>query len=1131
MLLAAGFSILLMPLITADRWLGVYQIEKGKPVGFSVRVPPFAGYDTALGHVGGGGVLIRKGEVPNVDTVETVSAVDGSLPHGAVPTFAFLLLVLVLAGLFTHHTRRSTQGRLLRVQLISLAVLLVSAIVVKVLMLTTSLSVLVIPVALFAMVPTLVLDRVVGLATGTLAALVVSLLVPFDVGVAVMLLVQAGAAGLVIAERPKKLMRPVLVAGAAATLFTAATYPLMLYLTTGRLPLDELRDPVHSMWLASALGPALATALAIPLVPLYQLCMGEITHGKLVELEDLSHPLLKQIAGKAPGTWQHSLMMANMAEMAANAIGANGRLVRVGAYFHDLGKSLQPKYFIENLEPGETSPHDKLPPDVSCDAIFAHVTEGIVTARRSGLHERIIDFMHMHHGNGVLEYFWGKTKEQGNPKGLSVEHFRYPGIPPQSRETAILSICDAVEAASRTLKKPEVQAIDNLVQRIVYGKLHLGQLDQSGLSMGDLRLIAESLRETIRHANHNRIEYPWQKAQQDASAGQPSEKLTQTGPRLDSLDRPAQPDTVAAAARARDSADPLARTDDAGATPRMKPAARDSSELAMKTTAPVARPQQSTAERAAQAQTWDATATKPGMNLSAEIPLRMASDNENPDLATVKYPKENIEDIVELRPSKPKVQSDFPDDPSAEGSAAYLEFSAKIQTNPGTNPGQASTLLGVKPVAMPAPAGKPGALTNLADIAGSSLPSDSLNESDPRMRRVTNQVVESQGATREVVQFANDANKALKEASKDMMAILRPNLPDPDSNPGSSVDIQVVSQQIIAEARDVPLPTTIPPDSVLRKKAATLPPGTPIVPPPIGRRSPTLPPIGSLRTPSAPSAPPNLTVPPPADLRPPAAKKGTTAPPPNVQRTPGVNYLDDMITLRPQYEARDEARPDPAIKRGEDGSVRIEPRSRKSSPPSVDDQLVTQPHVFVDPSAAETSPNLELPLLAPASSPVIPVPPVGGAPLAGAKPAPTPTVTQGWDIPPAPKGGVTQGWDIPEVPKDADAASSWAKGLEARLAQQIDEDFGTETPASPPTRAELQALLNSPPDVTRQQSLEEIEALHKASRERPSQELEFTRRAPYPTAEVDESDIEAAIELAPPARRTTIGVAKKPKKE
>jgi putative nucleotidyltransferase with HDIG domain len=264
--------------------------------------------------------------------------------------------------------------------------------------------------------------------------------------------------------------------------------------------------------------------------------------------------------------------------------------VRVGAYYHDLGKSLQPKYFIENLEPGETSPHDKLPPEVSTDAIFAHVTEGIANARKAGLHERIIDFMHMHHGNGVLEYFWAKCREQGNPKNLAVENFRYPGFPPQTRETAILAICDAVEAASRTLKNPDTKSIDALVQRIVYGKLHLGQLDESGLSMADLRRVADSLRETIKHANHGRIEYPWQKAQQDASAS--PEPLVQTAPRLDSLDRPAKPDAVKPAAKATDDA----LADTANQTPdlRKKPSApvieapqRTSEELALVATAPV----------------------------------------------------------------------------------------------------------------------------------------------------------------------------------------------------------------------------------------------------------------------------------------------------------------------------------------------------------------------------------------------------------------------------------------------------------------------------------------------------------------------------------------------------------------
>lgn len=572
--LAAGFALALIPALTAERWLAP-AVHAGETAPYTVRVPQFAGYHTSAGNISGGGILVARGE----QVTSAAQALDRSQPQGPTHVIALLLLVCVLGLLFSHHARRSNHGRHLRVQLVNLGLIVVGCVIIKAVMLTTAVSVLVVPMALFAMVPTLALDRVVGLATGTLAALAVSLLVPFDVGVAVMLLVQVAVAGLVIAERPKHPLRATLVAGAVATVCTALTYPLLTYLTGDYFPFAELEHPLRSAWVACMIGPALATVLAVPVMPLYQLLVGEITHGKLVHLEDLSNPLLRQIAEKSPGTWQHSLMMANMAEIAANAIGANGRLVRVGAYYHDLGKSLQPKYFIENLEPGETSPHDKLPPEVSTDAIFAHVTEGIVTARKAGLHARIIDFMHMHHGNGVLEYFWAKCREQGNPKQLSVEHFSYPGFPPQSRETAILAICDAVEAASRTLKNPDTKSIDALVQRIVYGKLHLGQLDESGLSMADLRRVADSLRDTIKHANHGRIEYPWQKAQQDASAS--PEPVTSTAPRLDSLDRPGKPEVVKPAAKVPDDA----LADTANQTPDLRK--RNSEELALVATAPV----------------------------------------------------------------------------------------------------------------------------------------------------------------------------------------------------------------------------------------------------------------------------------------------------------------------------------------------------------------------------------------------------------------------------------------------------------------------------------------------------------------------------------------------------------------
>jgi membrane-associated HD superfamily phosphohydrolase len=178
---------------------------------------------------------------------------------------------------------------------------------------------------------------------------------------------------------------------------------------------------------------------------------------------------------------------------------------------------------------------------MSADAIFAHVTEGVRLARAHGLPSAVIDFMHMHHGDGLLEYFWGKCLEQGNPGHLTQSAFRYPGIKPQTRETAILAICDAVEAASRTLRKPEARAIEQLVQRIVYGKLHLGQLDESGLTVAELKKLANTLVDTLKHAHHVRIEYPWQKEERAAAQLAATVPLaspvrvvtTETSPRLD----------------------------------------------------------------------------------------------------------------------------------------------------------------------------------------------------------------------------------------------------------------------------------------------------------------------------------------------------------------------------------------------------------------------------------------------------------------------------------------------------------------------------------------------------------------------------------------------------------------------
>lgn len=551
LVLAFGFGLLITPTIAIDTWLvqaRKLEVSPTSRAAVTVRVPLFNGHRAGALRVEGGGVLVARGEVFGRDRADATAAIFAAAPRGPGFAVAYFLLCAALVAVYAHHLRRSNRGRLLRVQMVNLLTLAGVAVVTKIALLTTTFSVLALPVALAAIVPTLVFDRAVGLATGVLSAVVISLLVPFDVGVATVLVAQAATAGLLVPEAPKRPLRSAAIAGLASAGVAAFIYGVFTFLTTGALPLAELSHPGASAWVAATAGGVIAAALSVLLLPIYQLLVGELTSGRLTQLQDLSQPLLRQIAEKSPGTWQHSLAMANMAEIAANEIGADGRLVRVGAYYHDLGKSLQAKYFIENIQPGETSPHEHLPPEVSCDAIFAHVTEGIVAARRARLHERVIDFMHMHHGNGVLEYFWTKCQRQGNPKQLGIESFRYPGVPPQSRETAILAICDAVEAAARTLKRPDAASIDSLVQRIVYGKLHLGQLDESGLSMADLRRISDSLRETIRHAHHGRIEYPWQQEQARAleqsgggRGGERQDDRSGERPRLDSLDAPRPP--------------------------------------------------------------------------------------------------------------------------------------------------------------------------------------------------------------------------------------------------------------------------------------------------------------------------------------------------------------------------------------------------------------------------------------------------------------------------------------------------------------------------------------------------------------------------------------------------------------
>jgi putative nucleotidyltransferase with HDIG domain len=517
-LLALGFGAVLLPIACFDLWMYDTVSDKA-PV--TLRTP-------SLGIGQGRSVLVPRGApLDGAARAQLADYARGRRPPG-VPLLIGLGLAYFGAGLmFTSYLRNfGYRGNLLRTQLALLGALAGFVVLAKVLLVYSSLSAFYVPIALLAIPVALFLDRQVAFATVVAAALLVGTLVPFDLTLSIVLLVQGFAS--VMAVRSVRRRRQMVVAGVVGGVAAAGMYVAVDFLISGQLPLDELTELYGSdLWgciFGGLFGGIGAFALAEPI----ELLLGNVPRARLFELADLNSPLLKQIAKEAPGTWAHSLAMANLAEIAANAISANALLTRVGAYYHDLGKSVHPTYYIENLHPGERSPHEDMEPDTSADAIFSHCTEGVKMAREAGLPEAVIDFMHMHHGNGLLEYFWVKTQEAGNPKHLVEQDFRYPGVPPQTRETAILAICDAVEAASRTLKQPaEDRHIEQLVQRIIFGKMRLGQFDQSGLSVTDLRNIAAALIEALKNAFHARIEYQWQRderreaAKEAAAAGPP----------------------------------------------------------------------------------------------------------------------------------------------------------------------------------------------------------------------------------------------------------------------------------------------------------------------------------------------------------------------------------------------------------------------------------------------------------------------------------------------------------------------------------------------------------------------------------------------------------------------------------
>ena len=250
----------------------------------------------------------------------------------------------------------------------------------------------------------------------------------------------------------------------------------------------------------------ISSFIVLGILPVFEYVFKVVTNISLLELSDFNHPLLRKLILEAPGTYQHSLVVANLGEAASESIGANSLLARVGAYYHDVGKMVKPDYFVENLV-NYKDVHKNLKPSISKLIIFNHVKDGVELALKHHLNPKIIDFISQHHGKTLVYYFYQRAKEL-EPEGKHEEEYRYPGPKPQVKEIAIVALADTIEALSRTLEEPTPSRIEEMVREVVKKRFMEGELDESGLTLKELEKITQSFIRILNAIFHTRINYP-----------------------------------------------------------------------------------------------------------------------------------------------------------------------------------------------------------------------------------------------------------------------------------------------------------------------------------------------------------------------------------------------------------------------------------------------------------------------------------------------------------------------------------------------------------------------------------------------------------------------------------------------
>jgi putative nucleotidyltransferase with HDIG domain len=372
----------------------------------------------------------------------------------------------------------------------------------------------IIPLTATVMVFAIAYNQVLATLAAFTLSLIITLSTGGDLGHFVVLMSVAATAIIPLARVPSRstIIKVGFLAGAT---FFAVTWGTRIIasqtLTDVWNDIDSLKSSLKGAGWCVAAGYLVAGSL-----PFIESTFGVVTNISLLEMSDVSHPLLQGLVQRAPGTYNHSMAVATIGETAADRIGANGLLVRVGAYFHDIGKMLKPDYFVENMSEGAESRHEHLAPAMSTLIIIGHVKDGADLGMQHNLPQTLIDFIEQHHGTTLVEYFYNEATKQAihrpdHKTDAEESSFRYPGPKPQTREAGVMMLADAVESATRTLDEPTPKRIENLVEKLTMKRLLDGQLDESSLTLTEIKTIQHSLTKSLIGIYHGRIKYPEQR--------------------------------------------------------------------------------------------------------------------------------------------------------------------------------------------------------------------------------------------------------------------------------------------------------------------------------------------------------------------------------------------------------------------------------------------------------------------------------------------------------------------------------------------------------------------------------------------------------------------------------------------